>query len=59
MRPYVRTCANVRKRVNEGWTWATALAVCAALGCLIVGVMLVSVVVATFVSLAYTLARSR
>jgi len=59
MRLYVRTCANVRKCVNEGWSWATAILVVLGLGCLLVGLIFVGVLLATFLSVAYTLQRSR
>jgi len=38
--------------VNEGWSWATAILVALGLGCLLVGLIFVGVLVATFLSVA-------
>jgi hypothetical protein len=45
--------------VNEGWRWTTTILVALGLGCLLVVLMFLVVLAATFASIAYTLARNR
>jgi hypothetical protein len=45
--------------VNEGWRWTTVLTLSLALGCLLVAVLVVVVLGATFLSIAWTLTRPR
>ena len=45
--------------MNQGWSWATAIMLALGAGCLLVILMTLVVLAATFLSIAYTLSRPR